>query len=289
MVHHLLDHLRSLSPKARSRIPGLSPERADIIVAGVAIVDAVMQRLKVNTLRVHDRGIRDGLILGMVRELHPARTSGQARPPDRMTAVRQFAKSCNYEQAHSEHVAGLALQVFDQLATQIPEGHSKEPWRTPFGRELLEAAGVLHDVGYRINYAKHHKHSYHMIVHSDLPGFTHREIELIANIARYHRRANPKNSHRAFARLPESDQELVRRLAAILRIVDGLDRAHAQVVRSVRVETCRSVVNFLVHADAEPAVDMWGADRKSGLFEKVFELKPKFEWTGAAVPTATIG
>jgi exopolyphosphatase/guanosine-5'-triphosphate,3'-diphosphate pyrophosphatase len=205
-----------------------------------------------------------------------------------MTAVRQFAKSCSYEQAHSEHVAGLALQVFDQLASETPDGHSKEAWRTPIGRELLEAAGVLHDVGYRINYAKHHKHSYNMIVHSDLPGFTHREIELIANVARYHRRANPKNSHRAFARLAESDQELVKRLAAILRVVDGLDRAHAQVVRSVRVDTCKGVATFRVHADVEPAVDMWGADRKCSLFEKVFDLKPKFEWTGATVGSAVV-
>src|SRR5262249_7042473 len=150
---------------------------------GIAIVDAVMRALKVNTLRVHDRGIRDGLILGMVRELHPVAAPEHSRPPNRMTAVRQFARSCNYEQAHSDHVASLALQVFDQLVAQTSPNDDTELWRTPLGRELLEAAGVLHDVGYRINYAKHHKHSYHMIVHSDLAGFTHREIEVIAHVA----------------------------------------------------------------------------------------------------------
>jgi exopolyphosphatase/guanosine-5'-triphosphate,3'-diphosphate pyrophosphatase len=279
MVKHLLAYLRTLSPKARAKVPGLSPERAEIIVAGVAIVDGLMRKLKVNTLRVHDRGIRDGLLLSMIRELYPQARQAAITPPNRMNAVQQFAIACNYEKAHSDHVAGLAVQVFDQLVTQMPG--ASESWGRPLCRELLEAAGILHDVGYYINYAKHHKHSYHLIVHSDLPGFTHREIEIIANVARYHRRANPKSSHSNFANLPGADQTLVMKLAAILRIVDGLDRAHAQIVRSVRVELRKGTAWFLVHADAEPAVDMWGAARKSSLFLKALGFEPRFEWAKA--------
>jgi exopolyphosphatase / guanosine-5'-triphosphate,3'-diphosphate pyrophosphatase len=277
VVNHLLNWLRSMSPKARARLPGMSPERAEIIVAGVAIIDAVMQRLKVNTLRVHDRGIRDGLILSMTRDIYPQASSAAAKPLDRMQAVRNFAERCNYEKAHSDHVARLALQTFDQIAAQL----GPAAVGGPDARELLEAAGFLHDVGYYINYAKHHKHSYHLIVHSDLPGFTHREIEVIANVARYHRRAGPKRKHSNFAKLSEADQNLVTRLAAILRIVDGLDRAHAQIVTNVRVELKKGTAWFVVDAEQEPAVDMWGAARKSALFLKAFGMEPRFDWSGS--------
>ncbi len=278
VVNHLLNWLRSMSPKARARVPGLSVERSEIIIAGVAIIDAVMQRLKVNTLRVHDRGIRDGLILTMIQEIFPQSGAIVGRPLERMEAVRLFARRCNYEQAHSDHVARLAVQAFDQVAAHL--GADSVGVKSG-ARELLEAAGVLHDVGYYINYAKHHKHSYHMIVHSDLPGFTHREIEVIANVARYHRRGGPKNRHSNFAKLAPVDQNLVMRLAAILRIVDGLDRAHAQLVRNVRVEVRKNTAWFIADAAQEPAVDIWGANRKCGLFGKAFGLEPRFDWTGS--------
>lgn len=277
VVNHLLNWLRSMSPKARSRVPGMSPERSEIIVAGVAIIDAVMQRLKVNTLRVHDRGIRDGLILSMISEIYPQASSAAAKPLDRMEAVRVFAERCNYEKAHSDHVARLAVQAFDQIASQIglaAVGGAE-------ARELIEAAGILHDVGYYINYAKHHKHSYHLIVHSDLPGFTHREIEVIASVARYHRRAGPKDKHSNFSKLSAADQNLVTKLSAILRIVDGLDRAHAQIVKSVRVELKKGTAWFVVDSDSEPMVDTWGAARKSALFLKAFGLEPRFDWAGS--------
>jgi exopolyphosphatase/guanosine-5'-triphosphate,3'-diphosphate pyrophosphatase len=276
VVNHLLNWLRSMSPKARGRLPGMSPERSEIIVAGVAIIDAVMQRLKVNTLRVHDRGIRDGLILSMIGEIYPQASAAASGPLDRMEAVRAFAQRCNYEKAHSDHVAALAVQAFDQIAGQLgPAAVGGED-----ARELLEAAGFLHDIGYYINYAKHHKHSYHLIVHSDLPGYTHREIEVMANVARYHRRAGPKNRHSNFAKLSPADQNLVLKLSAILRVVDGLDRAHAQVVRSLRVELRKGTAWFIVEADSEPMVDLWGAARKSALFLKAFGLEPRFDWSG---------
>jgi len=283
-LKHLLDQLRSLSPRERRGVPGLSLERAEIIVAGMAIVDGVMRRLKSNTIRVHDRGIRDGLILGLIRQFFPQTGKVAALPPNRMRSVRQFAESCQYEKAHSEHVAALAVSVFDQLARRRPES----PWCKQANRELLEAAGVLHDVGYYINYAKHHKHSYHLIVHSDLPGFTHREIEIIANVARYHRRSAPKASHANFNKLSDSDQELIRRLSGILRIVDGLDRAHSQKVKTVTIRMRDNVAVFRVEAVREPAVDLWGAERKAGLFAKAFGLEPSLEWVGRKAKSTVV-
>ncbi len=272
-VHHMLLRLRNLTVRERRRLPGLNPDRAEIIVAGVAIVDAIMARLKINTLRVHDRGIRDGVLLSVIDEMRPGpRPRSGAEPLDRLRAVRRFAESCRYERAHSEHVAKLALGLFDQLAAITDDpGRS---WSSPQHRELLEAAAVLHDVGYAINYAKHHKHSYHMIMHSELPGFTHRERAVIANVARYHRRARPKKKHGNFARLDPADQMAVRRLAGVLRVADGLDRTHTQDIVDLRLRPKgKTTLGLEVCTKSRPDVNLWGAARKRKLFQKAFRRR----------------
>ncbi len=152
---------------------------------------------------------------------------------------------------------------------------------TPVNRELLEAAALLHDVGYLVNYSKHHKHSYHLIVHSDLPGFTHREIDVIANVARYHRGASPKSKHSNFSRLSSEDQDLVRRLAGILRLAVGLDRSHTQDIRSVRVRSSGDTIVIDVEAGGHPVVDLWAGERKRGLFESAFGREVRLAWVRA--------
>lgn len=273
---HLIDWLRELPLRARARVPGLSPERADIIVAGAAIVERLMKHLRANRLLVHDRGVRDGLLLTMLEELFPQDDPTSAKLVDPMHSVEQFAAACGYEQHHCHHVAQLAGGIFDQATRLFPVGPSG--WPEPASRTILQAAALLHDVGYLINYSKHHRHSYHLIVHSDPAGFTPREIELVANVARYHRRAAPKLKHRNFAKLSSDDREIVRRLAAILRVADGLDRNHLQNVRGVTVQARRGTVHFVLDAAQDPAVDIWGAVRKSGLFDETFGVKTRFEW-----------
>ncbi|MDX2115900.1 MAG: Ppx/GppA phosphatase family protein [Planctomycetota bacterium] len=283
-LRHTLDWLRQLPVKARMRVPGLSPDRAEIIIAGLAIAEGVMRHLGVNTARVHDRGIRDGLLLTMLREGSDDEKIRRPAPVDRAHAVRQFAGKCRYEEQHSQHVAELACQIFDQIEKQAPDRLSDA--QGAWGREILHSAAVLHDVGYFINYAKHHKHSYHLIVHSDLQGFTHRELEIIANIARYHRRSEPKMRHPNFAKLGEADRGIVRRLAGILRIADGLDRTHTQTVASVHVRLSEREASFLLEGAEEPVVDSWGAARKAKLFAKEFGLEPRFEWVGPRAGSA---
>lgn len=278
-IRHTLDWLRQLPIKSRLRVPGLSADRAEIIIAGLAVVEGVMKHLEVNAVRVHDRGIRDGLLLTMLGEINPVSGLPRPEPVDRMRSVRHFALNCRYEEKHSGHVADLSLQIFDQLAAARPDllggAASSEV------REILNFAAMLHDVGYLINYSKHHKHSYHLIVHSDLPGFTHRELEVIANVARYHRRAEPKMKHPTFAKLSDADRLLVRQLSAILRVADGLDRTHTQAVRSVRLRLAGSEATLLLESEEEPSVDMWGSERKSRLLARVFGLSTRLEWLRA--------
>jgi exopolyphosphatase/guanosine-5'-triphosphate,3'-diphosphate pyrophosphatase len=169
------------------------------------------------------------------------------------------------------------MQIFDQLQPRLPLPTDSGTDSGRF-RQILEAAAMLHDVGYLINYASHHKHSYHLIVHADLPGWTSREVHLIANIARYHRCAAPSRKHASFAMLTRAERQAVRVLAAILRIADGLDRTHVQRVDAVRVQVRRDAAFFEVSAAEEPSVDLWGAARKGGLFERAIGLIPHFEW-----------
>ncbi len=283
-LRHLLEYLRTLPVKERSRVPGLSADRADIIVAGLAIIDGVLKRLGANRVRVHEGGIRDGILLSMVGDARDGADGGAAKR-DPMRSVRRFAKSCAYEAAHAKHVTGLALQIFDQLAAQ--KDRFKPVSGMAFGSEqrlLLEAASLLHDIGYLINYAQHHKHSYHLIVHADLPGLTTNQVQVIANVARYHRAADPKPKHRPFAMLSEQDRTVVRALSGILRIADGLDRTHMQSVASIDLKIEHGQVFFEVASAHEPAVDLWGAVRKGGLFKEVFGLQPHFAWSNTLRP-----
>jgi exopolyphosphatase/guanosine-5'-triphosphate,3'-diphosphate pyrophosphatase len=273
-VRHTFEYLRSLPLRARrSDVPGLNADRADIILAGLVVVERLMKLLRVNRLQVHDRGVRDGLLLRMIAEAFAHDTDGPAGAADPLAGVRRFAASCGAEPRHANHVAALARQLFDQL--RGPLGLPPEE------RPLLEAAALLHEVGNLINYEKHHQHAYHLILHGDLRGLTPRQRELVANIARYHRRAGPKLKHANFARLAPADRAAVRRLSAILRLADGLDRTHTQRVRGVRCAWSGRKLLVTVTADSAPEVDLWGAEEKGRLFEKVFDVKLRFVWQPA--------
>ena len=273
-VKHMLHQLRSCSVRERASVAGLNPDRADIIVAGMAIIDRVMKRLGANRVRVHDRGIRDGVLSVMIEDLRTERSEREV--VDQVRSSRAFARACRYEKEHSEHVARLSLDIFDGLATAGRRVSSGDFEFSPLNRKLLESAALLHDIGYLINYSRHHKHSYHLIVHSDMPGFTNRELEIVANVARYHRRAEPKSKHPNFMKLRAEDRQIVRHLAGILRLADGLDRSHTQNVRVTGIELRKSDVTFVLCATEDASVNVWGAERKSTLFRRVFGLQPRF-------------
>jgi exopolyphosphatase/guanosine-5'-triphosphate,3'-diphosphate pyrophosphatase len=273
-VVHLMHRLRGIPLDMRRAVPGLNPQRADIIVAGAAVVARLARRLGTQQIVVNPGGLRGGLLLSMIAERTAGGGSDPVRPKDRLESVRVFARKCQSGMRHCEHVARLAGQVFDGM-----RGPFALP---PEGREILMAAALLHDVGYLINHAKHHKHAYHLIQHAELQGWTAREVELIANVARYHRKAAPKKRHPNFARLDRPDRRLVRHLAAILRVADGLDRTHTQRINAVGVEVGRGRARLVLAADADPQVERWDADRKAGLFARVFGSAPALVWTRPA-------
>lgn len=287
-VRHTIEWLRSMSLEERKRVRGLSAERAEIIVPGLAIVEEVMRRLEVNVLRVHDRGVRDGIILDALKHIYgPGATEREQPTEGRRASVVAFGRRCNFEQAHSEHVARLALSLFDQLKSQLEATGASVPWGTSRHRELLEAAALLRDVGYFVAYKGHHKHSYFLIANSDLEGFEDADTRFIAAIARYHRKGMPKRKHEAVAAIPREEHDALWALGGMLRIMDGLDRTQSQTVEAITVEFAPPHCILRVRAASDPAADLWGAHRKRDMFERAFDLVVRLEWANPAMDGAS--
>lgn len=265
-VVHILAMLLRKDIVARRAVPGLNPDRADIIVAGVAVIDEIMRFLNANRILINERGIREGLLIKGVKLL--GLTAKKNTPPSWQDSVWDFARSCHVDEPHSRHVSRLALSLFDSLA--LPFGLKQAE------RKLLEAAAILHDCGYFISYSSHHKHSYHLIRHADLFGSTPRERELIAQIARYHRKSLPKRKHDAFQGLKEKDQILVTRLGGILRLADGLDRRRSGLVQTINFEFTGTSMILSLTASEDVSVEVFGGNAKKYLFEKAFGCEVVF-------------
>jgi exopolyphosphatase/guanosine-5'-triphosphate,3'-diphosphate pyrophosphatase len=288
-IRHLVADLAQMSLERRCKVAGLSPQRADIIVAGLAIIEGVMRRLRVNVVQVHTRGVRDGLLLTMVSEMQARHSTGdgitQTVPgksstlaaEERRASSEEFAKNCGVDLPHARQVARIAGSLWEQLS--VPLGLK------PDDRELIEAAALVANVGYLINFDGHHKHSYHLILNSELPGFERRQLQVLANVARYHRGSAPKRKHGPFSELSEEDRGRVRALAAILRLALALDRTHRQHVGEVKARMRPDGVRIVVQAHADADVDVWAAERKVELFEKVFGRKVWFSARGLAKRT----
>ncbi len=185
-----------------------------------------------------------------------------------MEAIRAITRSLDPDPAHAFQVSRLALGLFDQLS--LLHGLS------PPAKRLLEAGALLHDVGLSVDGSRHHKHALEIIRTTELPGFSALERDMVACIARYHRKADPAPSHPVFRKLDADAQVMVTRLAALLRVADGLDRAHRASVIRLDVDCTSECLEITVHQDHPSPTDLLGAARKQALFESVFQTKVKF-------------
>jgi exopolyphosphatase/guanosine-5'-triphosphate,3'-diphosphate pyrophosphatase len=259
-VVHLLAMLQRRDLRGRRAVPGLSPDRADIILAGVGLVDTLMELFSANTLLINSHGIREGMILEAIKRRGIAPEA--PAPRSWRESVISFGQSCQMDDVHSLQVATLSLALFDQLTTHF--GLKKRE------RVLLEAAALLHDIGYYISYHSHHKHSCHLIRHGELFGITPREREMVAVIARYHRKSLPKKKHDEFQRLTVKEQQIVSRLAGILRLADGLDRRRCSTVNSLQCSVEGSLIHIALAGTEDMAVELFGGSAKKDLFERAF-------------------
>ncbi len=250
------------TPAARKEIPGLEPERADIIVAGALILQGVAAAFGVERWTISENALREGVLIDTL-----ARTSGGVSHPLGELArrgVEHLVELCDEDPQHSAHVAGLAVRLFDELQPITGLGAAE--------RDYLEAAARLANVGLFVAHSRHHLHSYYVIRNSELlTGLTDHEIELIALVARYHRKSAPKPTHPEFARLSPADQVLVRSLAGIVRVAIGLDRSHDGRVRDLRTTITKKTVTITA-VTAEPtdlSLELYAAMERRDLLEDV--------------------
>jgi len=244
----------------RAALPGGDPRRADILAAGGIVLQTVMEELGFDRFTVSSYALREGIILDTIRKESDARAGTPSHLADqRFDSVLKLGRTFNFDEEHGRHVARLALKLYDELEGVHALGKDS--------RELLEAAALLHDIGYYISHAAHHKHALYLIRHSGMLGFNREEIDVIANVARYHRKSHPKSSHEDYALLSKADRARIPVLAGILRIADGLDRTHRSNVRDLQVVQARDRIEIQAVADenADTTFEIWSASRKKGL------------------------
>jgi exopolyphosphatase/guanosine-5'-triphosphate,3'-diphosphate pyrophosphatase len=263
-VKDIEQELRRSTIKERLAIPGLDPKRVDTLFPATIVLRALMELAGRDELILCDKAIREGVISDFTVR-HRDRLKAEAEIPDlRRRNVLALARRCHAPEVHSLHVASLALRLFDQTKRLHRLGQTERDW--------LEYAAILHDIGYLINERQHHKHGFYLITQSELGGITGEERGVIANVARYHRRAIPQKKHDGFKALSAKHQRIVRMLSALLRIADGLDRTHFSVVRTLDV-TVGLTVKIVAHVTGDAELEAWAAQGRADLFERVFRRR----------------
>jgi exopolyphosphatase/guanosine-5'-triphosphate,3'-diphosphate pyrophosphatase len=257
--------MAGLTLDERAGIAGLSRARAEIIVAGGQILEAAMETLDVRELSVCDWALREGIIIAhlMRSGATMTRSSAQLERDPSLRGALALATHYQADLKHAHRIAYFAQRMFDDLRPLHKLGGEH--------RRLLAAAAILHDIGYFVSHTGHHKHSAYLIQYSEWSGFTASELAIISNVVRYHRSSLPKSRHPYYAALSTEDRETVRKLAAILRVADALDRNHDGRVRSLSCEIDDSVVRLTAHCSRESDPEFWRVEERADLFQTEFE------------------
>jgi len=254
--------LSKKTPASRKKISGLDSKRTDIIPAGIIILASIVRLLGIKELVASDYALREGIIIDSLQEIEHS-PELPSLVDIRMESVRKLADTSNFPKEHCIHVADLAKKIF----VQTKKYHKLEDKYC----EYLEVAARLHDIGHHIAHSQHHKHTQYIIKNSELLGFTDNEINIIANIARYHRKSHPKSSHREYSQLSEFNREVVRKLSGLLRLADSLDRTHKYIVNDIKVTENNNILNLELKCNgSDPGIELWNLDRRKILFEETF-------------------
>ena len=253
--------LTALDLAGRIGLPGLDPRRADLAVAGSVLICTLLRLLGARELTLCDLALREGLALDYIHRNRAHIAKVERYPDVRRRSVVELAERCNYSAPHARQVMRMALSLFDQTAAIHGLGAREREW--------LEYAALLHDVGVHISYSRHHKHSYYLIKNGDLRGFEPREIEVMALVARHHRRGLPKRSQAGYGDLGGTGRRTVRALSAMLRVAEGLDRSHAQSVASVAVAPGAHDCLLKLTPAGDTELEVWAAQRNVAPLESV--------------------
>ncbi|MFN8606901.1 MAG: Ppx/GppA phosphatase family protein [Vulcanimicrobiota bacterium] len=263
-LDHITGLLESMSVEERQKKLGLRPDRADVLLPALLVLQSLMHHLKMELMVIPHVGLKDGLLEDLRFEALGQRPDGLDREQV-ISSVVQLGRKYDFDEAHARKVTELSLQLFDPLQPlhKLTASH----------RLLLEAAAWLHDVGKFINFSAHHKHSHYIIMASPLVGLTTPQRQLVAAIARYHRKAEPGAQHDFFRNLSFDERNLVVKLSAMLRLAEALDAEHGGMVDQILVRLNKQKVQLTLLGDSEMLLERWAAASKLAPFEKALGIK----------------
>lgn len=267
----ILRRLVAMTSQQRATVPGMSDKRAEIIVPGAVVLLEAMALLELDTITICERALREGMIVdwmlahGLID--NRLRFQSEVRERSIFTIGRKYRVNLDY----SQRVAKFALVLFDFTQEHLHQWSEE-------AREYLWAAAILHNCGLYISHAAYHKHSYYLIRNGELLGFTEIELEVIANIARYHRKNTPKKKHFHYSQLPDNYRKMVKQMSAILRLAVALDRRQIGAIQ--QLECCYDpeynklhLLLFPTDPDDKCALELWNLDYEKAVFEAEFGLK----------------
>lgn len=273
-IESIRRELAKLTVSARARLPGMKPDRADISLGGLIVVHEAMHSAGFDSMSICGQGLREGLFYERFLTRSDAGTPGLAALQDggqipmfedvRAAAVMNLAHNYRYQAHHAQHIAYLTRAMFDQIPADMQKCGSNE-------RELLWAASILHDIGMAIDYTDHHKHGSYLIINDGLPGFSQRELALIALMVRYHRKGRPTTDEFA-SLLQAGDEDKLLQLTALLRLAEQLDRSRDGAARALALRHVGGRMILKVTFQGEEQVLLWAAQNHVDVFEQAFGL-----------------
>jgi exopolyphosphatase / guanosine-5'-triphosphate,3'-diphosphate pyrophosphatase len=271
-LRELVNRLRKLSNSERAAIPGMTDRRSEVILAGAVILQEAITLLGADSVTVCERSLREGVVVdwmlahGLIEDKLRYQSSVRERN------VMKQASKYHINLEHSDRVAAFAYSLFDQTQGTLHNWGAEE-------RQLLWAAAILHNCGHYISHSSHHKHSYYLIRNGELLGYTETEIEIIANLARYHRKSPPKKKHENYQNLlTKQHRQMISQLSTLLRLAVALDRRQIGAIARIKCEYRPDIKEFKLlifpsHPDDDCALELWSLDYKKGVFEEEFGLK----------------
>lgn len=268
-LRDLMARLLKSRTKDRARMQGLDSQRKDQIIAGAVLAWEIMRRLDLKQMTLCRSALREGILVDYLARRRPELHVRGEIEDQRRRAVLDMGRRYHWPREHSEQVARLTVRMFDELKALH---HMK-----PRERELIEYGAMLHDIGALIGQSGHHKHSLYLILNGELQSFTRGEVRIIANIARYHRKATPSIRHPEFSSLPARAREIVRLGAAILRVCDGLDRTSGAVIEDVHCRISKGHIEVTLMSDSDCELEVWSARERSNLLAEVLNRTVSFE------------
>jgi exopolyphosphatase/guanosine-5'-triphosphate,3'-diphosphate pyrophosphatase len=258
-----------LDLEERMRLPGLDPRRADLMVAGAILIDTLLKRLGAEEMTLCDLALREGVLLDYINSHRSDIKRVDSYPDVRRRSVIELAERCAWEAGHSRQVAALAVTLFDDTKRIHGLGDTHREW--------LEYAGFLHDIGQHISYGKHHRHSYYLIKNGDLRGFEPEEIDMMALLTRYHRRATPKDDHPGMSEINKRNRHAVEILSAFLRLAEALDRSRHGVIRGIEARERMGELRIKVQAVGDAELEVWAAHRQLHTLGDALDRKVRLE------------